>query len=188
MPITKTDGVITETPIADHDQFQRTGVIRDSSFALADEKDVTKQIKFNATPLDADATVTVTAGASSGDVVITLPATTSTIPTLAFLETENIAGMIETPAVKTYTLDLKASYAYQIQTLSTILTSGTATAKVQIDDEDVTGLTAISVSSTITNSTATAARDVAADSKVTLVVSAVADPVDLAFSMKVKRV
>lgn len=187
MPITKTGGVITETPISNDDQFKRTGVIRDNSFAVCDESDVTKQIKFNATPLAADGTVTIAAGASSGNVVITLPTTTSTIPTLAFLETETIAGMIETPAVKTYTLDLKASYAYQIQTLSTILASGTATAKVQIDGVDVTGLTAISVSSTITNSTATAARDVAAGAKVTLVISAVDTPEDLAFTMKVTR-
>jgi len=81
MPITKDGGRIVETPIKDKDQFERTGVIRDDQFAICDEIDRTKQVKVDATPLQTESTVTIRAGSSSGDVVITLPAESGTLVT-----------------------------------------------------------------------------------------------------------
>jgi hypothetical protein len=84
MPITKNgSGTIVETPIQDKDQFERTGVIRDDSFAICDEIDRTKQIKFDASPQAAEGSVTLKAGASSGAVVLTMPTSSGTLLTEA---------------------------------------------------------------------------------------------------------
>lgn len=72
MTITKVANVIVETEVKEMAQFLRTGVIRDSEFALCDESDRLKQIKFDASPLVTDTTLTIRAGAASSG-VLTLP-------------------------------------------------------------------------------------------------------------------
>ncbi len=100
------------------------------------------------------------------------------------LGAQQINYLIEVAAVKTYPLDQAAARAYTINTLSIATLSGTCTAKVQIGGVDVTGLTAISVSSVQTVATATAANSVAAGAKVTLVVSANTVGLDLSLTLK----
>ncbi len=103
------------------------------------------------------------------------------------LKIEEITGSFEAPTAKTYTLDPYAAYAYQIETLKIKTASGTATVKLQIDGVDVTGISAVSVSSTIATGTATAARTVAVGAKVTMVVSGISTPVDMDFAVKITR-
>jgi len=79
MPITKTGGVLVETPIQDKDQFERTGSIRDDSFEIIDAVR-TKKIKFDVQGATPDTSVTLkVADGTTGDIVLTLPSSTSTI-------------------------------------------------------------------------------------------------------------
>lgn len=82
MPIRKNEnGVLVETPIDDADLFYKTGVIRDDSFAISDEDDKTKQLKFNVSPLSPNVDFTLTAPAASSPVQVTLPEESGTLVT-----------------------------------------------------------------------------------------------------------
>lgn len=97
MAITKNgEGVIVETPIEDADQFLRTGVMSDESFAVSDVHDKTKQIKLDPTPQDPNSTVTIKSGASGGNIVVTLPAASGTLATTD--GNANSFATIQTPA------------------------------------------------------------------------------------------
>lgn len=98
-----------------------------------------------------------------------------------------IAGELTAPGNRSYTIDLSAPYAYTIDSLVTQTTAGTATVAVQIGGTNVTGLSAVSVGTTLATTTATAARSVAANAKVTFVVSAVAGASELAFALRCTR-
>ena len=63
-------------------------------------------------------------------------------------------------AAQTYTLELYAEYGYTINELRIIAGGGTCTAAVQINGTPVTGISAVSVSTTIAVGTATAANTV----------------------------
>lgn len=126
MPIRKDgSGTIIETPVANKDQFDRTGVIQDNQFALADENDKTKQIRFDASPLDPNASVTIKAGASSGDINITLPTSSGTLAT-----TEQSSGMsfstIQPPAGTSPAADSATDTLNLTASDSTIVITGTA--------------------------------------------------------------
>ena len=75
-------------------------------------------------------------------------------------QVSQISGHIETAANKTYVLDLKAPYGYTVNALAAKTVSGTCTAKLTIDGVDVTGISALSVSSTEASATASAANTV----------------------------
>lgn len=98
-----------------------------------------------------------------------------------------ISGELTGPGNRTYTIDLSAPFAYTINTLVTQLTAGTLTLAVQIGGVNVTGMSAIAATTTLTTSTATAANTVAAGAKVTFVVSSVAGASELAFALKYTR-
>jgi hypothetical protein len=84
MPVTKNgNGEIVETPFLDRRDFEETGVVRDDTFAISDDIDRTKQIKFRADSLAADSSVTIAAGASSGSITLTLPTSSGTLVTAA---------------------------------------------------------------------------------------------------------
>jgi hypothetical protein len=84
MPVTKNgSGEIVETPFTDLRDFEETGVVRDDTFAISDDLDRTKQLKFNANSLSADSSVTIAAGASSGNITLTLPTASGTLVTSA---------------------------------------------------------------------------------------------------------
>ena len=109
---------------------------------------------------------------------------------LAFAGTgliEQISGHIETADDKTYVLDLKAPYAYTINSLAAKTASGTCTAKLTIDGVDVTGITALAVSDTEDFDDATAANAVSAGNTVALVISSNSAALDLQFTVKVTR-
>lgn len=103
------------------------------------------------------------------------------------VDTLFISGMIETAANKTYVLDQKAAFNYTINTLDIASSAGTVTAKVQIAGVDVTGISAVSVSSTPATGTATAANSVTAGNKVTMVFSSNSSAVNVGFTLKITR-
>ena len=109
---------------------------------------------------------------------------------LAFAGTgliEQISGHIETAEDKTYVLDLKAPYAYTINSLAAKTASGTCTAKLTIEGTDVTGISALAVSSTEDFDDATAANSVSIGDTVALVISSNAAALDLQFTVKITR-
>jgi hypothetical protein len=91
-------------------------------------------------------------------------------------------------AATTYTLELFAAYAYTINQLKIISASGTCTVAVKINGVDVTGISAVAVSSTIATGTATAANTVAIGDKVTLVTTSNSALTNLQASLKTTRI
>lgn len=98
-----------------------------------------------------------------------------------------VGGMIETAADKTYVIDLSAAYAYTVNTLIIKSASGTCTAKLTIEGTDITGISAVSVSSSEATGTATAANSVAVGNTLALVVSSNSDATDVSFTIKTTR-
>lgn len=103
------------------------------------------------------------------------------------LVTDSFVGHLEAPTAKTYYLDFKAAYPYTINTLDIATVSGTATVAVKIGGTNVTGISAVSVSSTPATGTASGANTVSAGNQVTFVVSSISSPVDMAYTLKVTR-
>ena len=114
-------------------------------------------------------------GATPGGVKIS---STITIP---------FGGFIETVADKTYPL-FKPDRAFKIKSLRVKSDTGTCTWAVQINGVNVTGLSAISVSSTEQLITATAANVVAAGQRVTIVSTANSSAVDVEFTIMLEVV
>jgi hypothetical protein len=97
---------------------------------------------------------------------------------------DSIAGMIELVANKTYHLD-KVTAPYVINSFfQDVKTSGTCTAAVKINGTNVTGLSAVSCSTTESETSATAANATAVGDEVTLVISGNASCLDLFFRLK----
>lgn len=112
----------------------------------------------------------------------------SVTPTqLASLPIEQLDGFIETPSNKTYVLRVKAKYAGTINEVSLKTASGTITAKLQIGGVDVTSCTGISVTSTASTTSCTAANTFASGDTITLVTSSNSSAADLQFSVKVTK-
>lgn len=122
-----------------------------------------------------DATPAITADVIDGSITAAKAA--------AALKDASYCGLIEEAEVKTYIIDLKVPVACTINELAGKTTSGTCTAKVQIDGVDVTG-TSTAFSSTEASGTATAANSAAANTTISLVVTAASSPVDFAFTIK----
>jgi hypothetical protein len=134
-------------------------------------------------------TITMGAHALTG---LPTPSSASDAATKTYVDSavklvEALTGMIETPSDKTYVIDQSAAYPYTINTLVAATASGTLTGKIQINGVDVTGISALSISSTPATGTASAANSVSVGNKVTLVVSGSSTPADLSFTMKVTR-
>lgn len=103
------------------------------------------------------------------------------------LKVQQIDGMIETPSNKTYPIRLKAKFAATINEISLKTASGTITAKLTINGVDVTGCTAISVTSTASLTSCTAANTVASGDTINLVTTSNSSAADLQFSVKLTR-
>ncbi|MFM1842166.1 MAG: hypothetical protein RLZZ490_902 [Cyanobacteriota bacterium] len=96
-------------------------------------------------------------------------------------------GFIETIANKTYPL-FKPDRSYKILSLRVKSGSGTCTWAIQINGVNVTGLSAVSVSSTEQLVTATAANVVASGQRVTIVSTANSSAVDVEFTIMLEVV
>ena len=76
------NGALVEGPFTKKDQFERCGIVRDDVFAVVDDRDVLKQIKFDSGNLPTGTGVIIQGNDStSGTVTIKLPATSGTLVT-----------------------------------------------------------------------------------------------------------
>lgn len=92
------------------------------------------------------------------------------------------------PANGTVTLIASSRYAFTIESLQhLVLSAGTITAEIAINGTAVTGLSAVAVTSTSQNVSATAANTVAIGDRVTLVLSSAASAANLEFTMAITR-
>lgn len=80
---------------------------------------------------------------------------------------------------KTYTLELRSRYAYDIEDIIYKTNAGTCTVAVKIDGTDVGGLSAVSVTSTESIRASTTGKSVPTGADVTLVVSNISGATDL---------
>lgn len=78
---------------------------------------------------------------------------------------------IERPTAKTYYLQLAAKITFTVTKLSIKTTAGTCTAKIQINGVDVTGLTGVAVTTSLSEPAASGANIVALTNSVTLVIT-----------------
>lgn len=90
-------------------------------------------------------------------------------------------------SASTYVLELYAEYGYTINELKIISGAGTCSAAVKINGTNVTGISAVSVSTTIATGTASAANTVVAGDKVTLVTSSTSSLDNLQATLKTTR-
>lgn len=140
---------------------------------------------------DVNGDVTVS-GLTASRVVVTngskkLVSSTMSQTLLESLTTEQIDGLIESPAATTYILRLNAKYAGTINNISIKTSAGTITAKLQIEGVDVTSCTGISVSSAESTTTCTAANTFAAGDTIQMVTSSLSAATNLAFSIQTTR-
>lgn len=105
---------------------------------------------------------------------------------LLFAPLESFSGFILIPAVQVYTIDLAVAAAagYRIVQFSAILSAGTATVSINRNGTAITGGSALSLSTTLSNTALSVA--VVQNDKIDLNVTAVASPANLAFSLRVQ--
>ncbi len=97
-------------------------------------------------------------------------------------QTEELNGLIEEPAVQSYTLIQKASYGSQITTFAAKLTAGSATVKLLVDSQPL-GTFAL----TTTENTFSIYKDLVKDATLVLQVTAASSAANLAFTMGFTR-
>lgn len=131
--------------------------------------------------------VACSSGPSTTEMAYVTGLTSSAQTQLNSLKTEQLDGMVETPTNKTYVLRLKAKYSGTIDEISLKTASGTITAKLQIGGVDVTSCTGISVTSTASLTSCTAANTFASGDTITLITSSNSSAADLQWSVKVTR-
>lgn len=87
----------------------------------------------------------------------------------------------------TYVLDAKATFPYTINGLVIDSLNNTGTVAVQINGSNVTGLSAVSVTTTLSDTNATAANSVVAGDAVTLVFTSIATTASFVGKLRVTR-
>jgi hypothetical protein len=129
----------------------------------------------------------LTAGNVTTNANLTGPVTSSGNATTLVNAIPFSAGSTTSVGNQTYTL-AKAAFGFTINSiLGAQTTSGTITLAVKINGTNVTGLSAISVTSTPSDSTASGANTVNAGDTVTWVTSSSSSDLGLAFNMKITR-
>lgn len=99
--------------------------------------------------------------------------------------TDQIDAHIETVANKTYYLRMYCHRAGTINGVRIISGSGTCTAAVKINGTNVTGLSAVSVSSTLTNANATGANTFTVGQEISMALSSNISCLDLRLSLQI---
>lgn len=87
----------------------------------------------------------------------------------------------------TYTLDLYAEYGYTVNEMRILATSGTCTAALKIGGTSITGISAVSVSNTISLATAIALNSLVTGNRLTLVLSSTSSLNNLQATIKTTR-
>ncbi|HRA18502.1 MAG TPA: hypothetical protein PLZ24_15280 [Flavobacteriales bacterium] len=101
--------------------------------------------------------------------------------------TDSIGGLVETAADTTYRLGGPSAFAYTIESLDVETDSGTITVAVKINGTAVTGLSAVSASSTPASAAATAANVVAVGDYLTFEGSSNSAATGLLFGITITR-
>lgn len=145
------------------------------------------------TPLTASRVVKTTAGSALTTGAVDLANSSEASGVLPFANlsltgmVEALTGFIQTAADQSFTLDQKAAYGYTVQTIDIVSSSGTVTAALKINGTNITGCSAVSVSSSPATGTCTAANSVSAGAKLTVLLSSNAAAVNVAFTIKTTR-
>lgn len=105
-----------------------------------------------------------------------------------FVESISLQDNGTSIAATTYTIELYANYAYTINELKIIADAGTCTAALKINGTNVTGISAVSVSTSIATGTASAANTVAVGDKITLVTTSNSGLNNLQLTIKTTRI
>lgn len=114
-----------------------------------------------------------------GDGAWAVPAFTGFIDTIPFQDSNTGIGN------NTYVLELYAWAAYTISAIKVICDSGTCNLAIQINGTNVTGISAVAVSSTIATGTASGANSVAIGNKITMVLSSTSSLANLVAAIKI---
>ena len=104
------------------------------------------------------------------------------------LLTDDISVIIESPTIKSYNLNRRASFDYQIQQVTHGLEAGGATGGFYIHGVSVVGLDPVFFYSTEATEIATGANIVREGDRLSLSVFDRISPTDLSFSMKIVRI
>ncbi len=143
----------------------------------------TPQLGSGAAPVSASSFTGTLAIANGGTAATTAAAARVSLG----VAIEQFNWMIEAPTAKTYTIVLQSEVAYTINEVIAQTTSGTCTVAFKIDGTNITGLSAVAVTSTPATTTASAANTIAAGSTLTAVVTVPVAAVDLVFTVKATR-
>jgi hypothetical protein len=115
---------------------------------------------------------------------------TSLLDIYSMIDTFSVRQIVTefvSPTARSYILDPSIPYPYTINTLVVKTAAGTATCAVQINGANVTGLSAVAASTTLTTATATGANTAAAGSEITLVLSNVTSVTSIAMCLRYTR-
>lgn len=137
--------------------------------------------------LGSSTATTQSANDSSTKVATTAYADTSSANAKNMVEMIGMNDINSSIGNNTYTLVFYAEYGFTINELKIISGSGTCTAAVKINGTDVTGISAVSVSTSVATGTATAANTVVVGDKVTLVLSSTSSLNNLQATLKITR-
>lgn len=103
------------------------------------------------------------------------------------LKVEVFSGVIKYAANATYTIDTSAAFGYTVNTIIIESDSGTVTAALKIGATAITGISAVSVTTSAATGTATAANVVSVGNRLILVLSSNADARSVKFTIKYTR-
>ena len=98
-----------------------------------------------------------------------------------------ISRLIETPSVKSYTLDESAKRNYRILNISARTASGTSTISITSNGVNVSGLASLSIGTTQVNQNA-GTNNVSVGNRVILVVSSSTSALDLSFTIEIEYI
>lgn len=153
--------------------------LEDSTTTITDNSDPTKAIRFEASGITAGQTRVLTSPDSDGTIETSTTLATKT-------RTEAMAGGLEVPENKSYTLVLNIPFAGTITSTTTKSVSGTCTATFKINTTALGG-TANAVSSSEQEQAHASANAFVAGDDIVLTVSANAACVDMSFTIKYTR-
>lgn len=143
-----------------------------------------------------DVTIGTANGLSLASQALSLQAATDSVPgamsaadhtSFTGLKIEQLDGMVESPSNKTYIVRQYAKYSGTINDATFKTASGTITAAVKINGTNVTTCNGISVTSTASTTTCTAANTFAAGDLITVVTTSNSSGADLSWSIKLTR-
>ncbi len=100
---------------------------------------------------------------------------------------DTINWHIELPAAKTYTLIQSSEVAYTVNEIIIQTSTGTCTAAFKINGTNITGASAVAVTSSPTTATCTAANSISTTNPLTVTLSSLSSALDVTFTVKLTK-